>query len=88
MVRVDPAARHGRSTNKANPPLSASWTAKNGTGWDVRTSVRRAVPGARIWDKTAADRQSERLYAPLVPPRRCPPYVRNHCYASTHSDTR
>jgi hypothetical protein len=32
MVRADPAACPGRSTNKASPPPSASRTAKNKTG--------------------------------------------------------
>lgn len=32
-------------------------------------------------------RQEERLHAPFVPPRRCPLFVRDHCYASTHGDT-
>jgi hypothetical protein len=33
------------------------------------------------------DGQEERLYAPLLLHRRCPLYVRNHCYVSTHGDT-
>jgi hypothetical protein len=44
--------------------------------------------GARKTRQAGAGRQSERLYAPLVPPGRCPLYVRNQCYASTRSDTR
>ena len=35
---------------------------------------------------TAVRPQRERLYAPLVLPGRCTPYVRAHCHASTHSD--
>jgi len=34
---------------------------------------------------TAARSQSKRLYAPLVSPGRCTPYVRAHCHASTRS---
>jgi len=30
--------------------------------------------------------QSKRLYAPLLLARRCPLFVRNHRYASTHGD--
>ena len=37
--------------------------------------------------KRAPIGKSERLCEPLVPPGRCPLYVRNHYYASTHGDT-
>ena len=68
-------------TNKASPPPGASSTAKN------RPTGMRDRPALGKRDKTGADWQSERLYAPLVSPARCPLFVRDHCYASTHGDT-
>ena len=67
-------------TNKASPPPGASRTAKN------RSTGMRDHPALGKRDKTGPDWQSERLYAPLVSPARCPLFVRNHCYASTHGD--
>ena len=37
--------------------------------------------------KTVMNRPRERLHEPLVPPGRCPLYVRNQCYASARGDT-
>jgi hypothetical protein len=48
-----------------------------GSGTPLTCSPRQSGP---------ADRRSERLCEPLVPPGRCPLYVRNHCRASTRSD--
>jgi hypothetical protein len=75
-------ARPGRGYEQGQP---AAWREQHG---EEPADGMRGSPAPGKRDKTGADRQSERLYAPLVPPGRCTPYVRNHCYASTRSDTR
>ena len=60
-----------------------SWPARIGDGGEA--IVDGCVPGDG--NKTGADRPSEPLYAPLAPPGRCPLFVRDHCRASTRSDT-
>ena len=79
----------GQRREQASPPPDAGRTAKNRTGrrgvWRISQTTS---PCATQPDKTGADWQGERLYAPLAPPGRCPPSVRKHCYASTHGDTR
>ena len=81
--RADPPAPppRPRVRTRPAPPPSASSTAKN------RPTRMRGSPAPGKRDKTGADRQSERLYAPLVLPGRCTPYVRAHCHTSTRSDT-
>jgi ubiquinone/menaquinone biosynthesis C-methylase UbiE len=82
------ASKRWRGPNRQSPDSGyeqdqpAAWREQDGeepADRDTRQS------GAQ--DKTGTDRQRERSYAPLVPPGRCPLYVRNHCYASTRGDT-
>ena len=62
MARADLAARppRPRGTNKASPPPGASSMAKN------RPTGMCGSPARGKRDKTGADRQSERLYAPVL----------------------
>jgi hypothetical protein len=91
-MRADPAARPGRRHEQGQAAAQREQDGEEPNrpaGRDVRPISQTSSPGARIMDKTGAERQSERLYAPLVPPGRGPLlYVRNHCYASTRSDSR
>ena len=91
MARADPAARPAAGTNKTSQPTSASRTAKNRPTGPECMVMRQSDEQSRCsynGTKRAWIGQSERFCAPLVPPGRCPLYVRNHCYASTHGDTR
>lgn len=80
MAGADPESALAAGTNQACPLPLGSRTVKN------QPTGMRGSPAPGQPEK-GADWQSERLYAPLVPPGRCPLYVRNHCYASTRSDT-
>ena len=87
MARADPAARPARGYEQGQP---AAWREQDGDEpADRNAGIRQSgeQSGALVTDKTDVDQQSERLYAPLVLPGRCTPYVRAHRHASTRSDT-
>jgi hypothetical protein len=92
--RRDGAGRSGRlprpqaRTRPARRPARAGRPRTAGPGCPAYISQASKSGCPCNGTKRARTGKASGSHEPLVPPGRCTPYVRNHCYASTRGDTR